>query len=577
MNGADKIQMAELEAMKKSALAPHETRLATCRGHAGVIWIANQGWKMVESKQVIGRKRQSRPQFPGAWHGYTSSAAQSRSLQWNSPSDGEAGLKAERLALQEREKERQPSPTTTGRHQAIRDKASMQTPGATVIPDRRGPETGSNHNGRDPVASVRASVLRRSVSPVRGWTPTLETEPSGASGEAGLVVHGESSAPQQGPRMRKLTRLNMAQAQGATGATTGVAGRDTHQQQASGALDFQLHQSVRQTRSSSRHASLQGKSMSPAKARSPSTAPPVSPVTAPARVAGTGQERPQQGRQETAVLHGGVASRASFRSPLNSPPTHRQILKPELCALSDLASGVRGRNLSRALRDFTKRQDRDLMAGVHKSKAREAGQDVRAPCETRAAALPPATHSRARQKMSAPGSAPAKFECLLEGVGAHRQSNRRMRGPDLHGEAPPLLPDKRQADHTSLVPDSSTALQHALRLQQSGVLRGLSSAHMHVYRASALEGVRRHSMPKIRMDNVPCTHAEGNKEHQHVLGERGQMAFQEAVAMPEQPGICDDANLLKVHVPWVGQERRVEALDKELGPGPWQTGTPRTP
>ena len=132
MNGADKIQMAELEAMKKSALAPHETRLATCRGHAGVIWIANQGWKMVESKQVIGRKRQSRPQFPGAWHGYTSSAAQSRSLQWNSPSDGEAGLKAERLALQEREKERQPSPTTTGRHQAIRDKASMQTPGATV-------------------------------------------------------------------------------------------------------------------------------------------------------------------------------------------------------------------------------------------------------------------------------------------------------------------------------------------------------------------------------------------------------------------------------------------------------------
>ena len=51
MNGADKIQMAELEAMKKSALAPHETRLATSRGHAGVIWIANQGWKMVESKQ----------------------------------------------------------------------------------------------------------------------------------------------------------------------------------------------------------------------------------------------------------------------------------------------------------------------------------------------------------------------------------------------------------------------------------------------------------------------------------------------------------------------------------------------
>ena len=132
VNGADKIQMAELEAMKKSVLAPHETRQATSRGHSGVIWIANQGWKMVESKQVIGRKRQSRPQFPGAWHGYTSSAAQSRSLQWNSPSDGEAGLKAERLALQEREKERQPSPTTTGRHQAIRDKASMQTPGATV-------------------------------------------------------------------------------------------------------------------------------------------------------------------------------------------------------------------------------------------------------------------------------------------------------------------------------------------------------------------------------------------------------------------------------------------------------------
>ena len=84
-------------------------------------------------------------------------------------------------------------------------------------------------------------------------------------------------------------------------------------------------------------------------------------------------------------------------------------------------------------------------------------------------------------------------------------------------------------------------------------------------------------MPKILMDNVACTHAKGNKQHQHVLGERGQMAFQAAVAMPEQPGICDDANLLKVHVPWVGQERRVEAFDKELGPGPWQTGTPRTP
>ena len=315
--------------------------------------------------------------------------------------------------------------------------------------------------------------------------------------------------------------------------------------------------------------------MSPAKARSPSTA---APVTAPAGVPGTGQERPQEGRQETALLHeGGVASRGSRQSPLNSPPTHRKMLKPELGALSDLDSGVRGRNLSRALRDFTKKQDRDLMAGVHKSTAREAGQDVRLPCDTRAAALAPAPRSRARQQMSAPGSAPAKFECLLEGVGAHRQSNRRMRALDLHGQAPHLLPDNRQADHTSLVPDSSTALQHALRLQQSGVLRGLSSAHMHVYRASALEGVRRHSMPKIRMDNVPCTHAKGNKEHQYVHGERGQVALQAAGAMPEQLRTRDDASLLKVHVPWVGQERRVEALERELGPGPWQTGTPRTP